>query len=79
MQERKSNLILSLIQKQWDRNIFVKRVKSLKIGDKVKANNGFAGTILAFGIVCNQYFVWIEIPVGNGKAIHHGVKITDIN
>lgn len=78
MQKTKSNLILSIIEKQLDRNIKIKSVKTLKLGDILENKSGQIATILSFACICNQFFAWIEISLGNGRAVHYGVKLIDI-
>lgn len=75
--ERKSNLIISLIDKSLN-TVIPKRIGHFKIGDTIIANNGWGGKIAAFGIINNSVFAWIEINMGMKKCLHHGIRLSDI-
>jgi hypothetical protein len=77
LQEIKSNKIVSIVCNSWSNHI-PKRIGNIRVGEEVIANNGFKGKIIGLGIISNQSFAIVEIPLHYPKAIIHGIRLNEI-
>lgn len=74
---QKSESILGLILRAWDRMPALLQLDEWKAGDCILVNNQYVGRMDAFAIVNNNKYAWVEVQVGK-QVQHFGIKLTDI-
>lgn len=75
--KQKSESILGLIERAWDRSPALMELGEWKAGDELLVNEQFIGKLNAFAIVNNNAYAWIEVNVNN-IVEHFGIKLADI-
>ena len=75
--KQKSESILGLIERAWDRMPALMELGEWKAGDELLVNEQFIGKLNAFAIVNNNAYAWIEVNVNN-IVEHFGIKLADI-
>lgn len=74
---QKSESILGLMQRAWDRMPGLLQLDEWKAGDHIMVNEQYIGRLDAFAIVNNNKYAWVEVTVNN-MVKHFGIKLTDI-
>lgn len=75
--KQKSESILGLIERAWDRSPALMELGEWKAGDHILVNEQYIGRLEAFAIVNNNMYAWVEVRV-NQIVEHFGIKLNDI-
>ncbi len=75
--KQKSESIIGLMLRAWDRVPPLLQLGEWKAGDQILVNNQYIGRLDAFAIVNNNQYGWVEVSVGQ-QVLHFGIKLNDI-
>ena len=75
--KQKSESILGLMLRAWERMPALLELGDWKAGDHILVNEQYIGRLDAFAIVNNNQYGWVEVMV-NGITQHFGIKLNEI-